>query len=204
MPTEPAQILTRCLSAGYATGKQFPRQRMLDYASASPSPVCQKFMTAIRRVPAHDLKRISFEAMCVLARVSPLEMLGAILVSARSLKATESALKTILAHPEVVQETINAACSGDPIFVGGKELRDRNGDIVRYRGDVAAQRLVHDAIGFLPRKGGVEINFGFGRPEEEREEGSDADQAWDETFPDMGSQISEWSEKKHLMLERGK
>ena len=202
MPTEPAEILTRCLGD---KSQRFPRQKVFAYAASSPAPVCRKFMDAIGTIGKVDLAMLSFEAMCVKAQVSPLEMLGAILMSAKSLKATESALKAILAHPDVVQATVDAASSGDPVMVGGIPLRDENGKIIRYRGDVAAQRIVHEAVGFLPtKKGGMEINIGLGLPEEEREEETDADEAWDEVFPALGEQVQEWSENKHKLLEAGK
>ena len=43
----------------------------------------------------------------------------------------------------------------------------RREKVLRYdHGDVAAQRIMHEAMGFLPtKKGGeVNINFGLGRP----------------------------------------
>jgi hypothetical protein len=169
-------------------------------------PVCRKFLDAIGTIGKVDLAMLSFEAMCVKAAVSPLEMLGAILMSAKSLKATESALKAILAHPDVVQATVDAASLGPPVLISGKPVFDENGKVLRHNfGDVAAQKMMHEAVGFLPtKKGGMEINIGFGRPAEEREEESDADDAWDETFPPLGSAIQDWSEDKHKLLEGGK
>lgn len=183
-PTEPAEILTRCLGRG--NFERFPRERVFSYAAASPAPVCQKFMAAVRVLRKSELKVLPFEAMCVRARVSSLELLGGILTAARSLKATESALKAILAHPDVVQTTVETATMPGPAGYSDR-------------------RMLHEAVGFLPtKKGGVEINFGFGRPPEERDEETDADEAWDETFPEMGNQISEWSSDKHRLLEGGK
>ncbi len=51
---------------------------------------------------------------------------------------------------------------------------------------------------------GVEINFGFGRPPEDRDEDSDADEMWDEAFPPLGDEIKLFSADKHKMLEGGK
>ena len=200
-PKEPAEILTRCMGDGV----RLPRQRILAYAAVSTQPCAMAFTAAMRKIGADDLSRLSFEAMCVRARVSPTEMLGAVLMAAKSMKATESALRAILAHPDVVQATVDAASSGDPVMVHGHPLMDEKGKVVRYRGDVAAQRVMHEAVGFLPtKKGGVEINFGFGRPPEERDADSDADADWDEAFPDMGEQIQEFSLNKHKMLEAPK
>lgn len=180
MPTEPAEILTRCLGG---KRKDFPRKQVFAYCAASTMPVCRKFLDAIGTVGKVDLAMLSFEAMCVKAAVSPLEMLGAILMSAKSLKATESALKAILSHPDVIDTTVETAK-----IPGPAGYSDR--------------RMLHEAVGFLPtKKGGMEINIGFGRTAEEREEESDADDAWDETFPPLGKQIQDWSENKNKLLE---
>lgn len=203
MPREPAEILTRLL--GSKNG--LPRDKILSFAAVSPQPCAIAFMKSIRAIPKLDLKQLSFEAMCVHAKVSSVEMLGAILMAAKSMKATESALKAILAHPDVVQATIDAASIGPPVLVNGKPVKDENGKYLRLgHGDVAAQRIMHEATGFLPSKkgGGIEINFGFGRPPEEREEDDDADETWDDAFPPLGDQIKEWSADKHKLLEGGK
>ena len=121
MPREPAEILTRCLG----DGKRLPRQRILSFAAVSNDAVAVAFMGAIRKIPALDLKQLSFEAMCVRARVSPVALMGAVVVAAKSMKATESALKAILAHPEVVQATVDAATEGTPVLVGGKPVLTR-------------------------------------------------------------------------------
>ena len=183
MPTEPAEILTRCLGN---KSDRFPRQKVFAYAASSPQPICRKFLDAVQSINKSDLERLSFEAMCVKASVSPLEMLGAILMSAKSLKATESALKAILAHPDVIDTTVETAK-----IPGPAGYSDR--------------RMLHEAVGFLPtKKGGMEINIGFGRPAEEKDEDTDADEAWDDAFPDLGSQVQEWSGEKHKLLEGGK
>jgi hypothetical protein len=201
IPTEPAEILIRCFGNGNL--KEFPRKKVFAYIAASPQPVCQKFITTIQSITKLDSDKLSFEAMCVYAKVNPLELLGAILMSAKSMKATESALKAILAHPDVVQETIDSAKSGDPVMANGAPLLDKDGNLIRYRGDIAAQRIIHEATGFLPSKkgGGIEINFGFGRPAEERDEDSDADDDWDKAFPPLGDAVQGWSQSKHLLLE---
>ena len=141
-------------------------------------------MNSIRKVKEQDRNKLSFEAMCVFARVNPVEMLGAILMAAKSMKATESALKAILAHPDVVDATVKTA-----------KVKGLTGQ--------ADRKLLHEAVGFLPSKkgGGIAINFGFGRPAEERDPDSDADQNWDDAFPPLGEAIQEWSSEKHKLLE---
>jgi len=199
MPHEPSEILTRC----FGSGKSLPRKEIIGFAAVSNQPCALAFMNSIRQVKASDLKKLSFEAMCVHARVNPMETLGAIMSSAIQMKGVESRLKAALAHPEVVEATVEAAKAGEPIMVGGVPLRDDDGKLVRYRGDVAAQRIMHEAVGFLPTKkgGGIEINLGFGRPAEERDSDSDADDDWDDAFPALGEQIQEFSADKHKLLE---
>jgi hypothetical protein len=183
VPKEPAQILTRCLGSNHG----IPREKILSFAAVSNQPCAVAFINAVRKIPAMDLKQLSFEAMCVRARVNAVEMLGAILMSAKSMKASESALKAILAHPDVVQATVDTAK-----LIGPAGTADR--------------RTIHEAVGFLPSKkgGGIEINFGFGRPPEERDPDDDADEAWDDAFPPLGDAIKTWSGDKHKLLEGGK
>ena len=201
VPKEPTEILTRCLGG---KSNRLPREKILSFAAVSPQPCAVAFMRAVRAIPKGDLERLSFEAMCVHAHVNPVELLGAILMAAKSMKATESALKAILAHPDVVQATVDSATEGVPVMVGGKPVIDEKGKVLRYsHGDVAAQRIMHEAVGFLPTKkgGGVEINFGFGRPPEERSEDTDADADWDDAFPSFGEEVKTWSADKHKLLE---
>ena len=195
-PKEPSEILTRCLG----TSSKLPRERILSYTSVSRHPCAIQFTNAIRRISPFDLKFLSFEAMCVYARVSPVDVMGAVMVSAAAMMKAEGKFKAVLAHPTVVQSTIKAATDEIPIVV----TRDGEREIVGYsNGDIAAQRLLHEAVGFLPTKkgGGIEINFGFGRPAEERDEDSDADADWDDAFPPLGDEIKAWSEQKHRLLE---
>ena len=136
-------------------------------------------MGAIRNIPELDLKQLSFEAMCVRARVSPVALMGAVVVAAKSMKATESRSKAILAHPDVVQATVDAATEGAPVLVNGKPVIDEKGKVLRYdHGDVAAQRIMHEAMGFLPtKKGGAWKSTSVSaRPPEDRDEDSDADE----------------------------
>lgn len=198
MPREPTEILTRCL--GGKTNR-LPREKILSFAEVSPQPCAIAFIKAIRTIPKLDLKQLPFEAMCVYAQVNPVELLGAILMAAKCMKRTEGALKAIMSHPDVVDSTIKAATDEVPIVVdvGGKRI------VVGYsNGDIKAQGMLHEAIGFLQSKkggGDVNINFGFGRPPEERDEGNDADKDWDEAFPPLGSEIKTWSAEKHKLLE---
>lgn len=177
-------ILVRCLGG---TEQRPPREQVIRFLSASNDPSAVAYINSCREIKAEDLRRLSIEAICVHAQVSPLQVLGAVLTSAKSMKSMESALKSILSHPDVVQTTIDSAN-----LLGPAGTADR--------------KLMHEAIGFLPTKkgGDFNINFGFGRPKEERDEDTDADADWDEAFPSLGEQIQEMSSNKHKLLESGK
>lgn len=176
-------ILIRCFSGKRQT---IPRAQIVNYLSASGTPVARQFLAAWRSISKADLDRLSIEAVCVKAAVSPLALLGAVLMAAKLLKAQESALKAILAHPDVVDATVDTAK-----FLGPAGHADR--------------KLLHEAIGFLPTKeGGMEINIGFGRPAEEKDKETDADDSWDDAFPPLGDGVKTWSAQKHALLEAGK
>lgn len=184
VPREPCEILTRCF--GKPKHGVWPRTQILTFAAVSTHPCAVAFTKSLREISQQDLKCLSFEALCVRSRVSPVELLGAILMSAKSMKSQESALKAILAHPAVVDATVKTA-----------KIKGMVGQ--------ADRKLLHEAVGFLPtKKGGMEINIGFGRPAEERDEDSDADEDWDDAFPALGEQVSQWSGQKHKLLEGGK
>lgn len=184
VPREPCEILTRCF--GKPKHGIWPRTQVLTFAAVSTHPCAVAFTKSLREISQQDLKCLSFEALCVRSRVSPVELLGAILMSAKSMKSQESALKAILAHPAVVDATVKTA-----------KIKGMVGQ--------ADRKLLHEAVGFLPtKKGGMEINIGFGRPAEERDEDSDADEDWEDAFPALGEQVQEWSSSKHRLLEGGK
>lgn len=163
-----------------------PREQIINYLAVSDSLEAKSFLEAWRSIPKRDLQSLSIEAVCVRASISPLALFGAIVMAARSMKAQVSALKAILAHPDVVDATVGTAK-----LLGPAGTADR--------------KLLHEAIGFLPtKKGGMEINIGFGRPAEEKDEETDADETWDDAFPPLGDAVKEWSADKHKLLEAGK
>lgn len=176
--------ITDSLASCFGTKpEQLPRQKIINYLSASSWPVAHRFLESWRSIKECDLKSLPIEAVCVIASVSPLELFGAIFEAAKSMKSQESALKAILAHPDVIDATVESAKLPGPL-------------------GHADRKLLHQAVGFLPttKGGGVEINF-FGRPKDQDEESTDADNAWDETFPDMGTEIAQWSEKRHALTD---
>lgn len=198
------EIIVRCM--GDKSGR-FPREQVLNYLAASDSPAAVRFLKSYRELKT-DAGRLSLEAICVHAHVSPLEVLGAVLMAAKSLKATESALKAILAHPDVVDATVRQAVDGTPLLKSDGRtpyLDEKGRPVLIGHGDVAAKKLLHEAIGFLPTRkgGGVEINF-FGKPHESPDDEPDDDEkAFDACFVDnaISGKLDRWSEDRRALTD---
>lgn len=182
-----------------------PRSQIINYLDASGLPVGRAFTACWRSMRAADVEKLPIEAICVAARVSPLEVFAAIVMGVSNLKKQESALKAVLAHPEVVDATIRAAISGPPVLVDGKPVKDKNGEYLRLdNGSHLDRKILHEAIGFLPtRKGSeVEINF-FGRKADKEDDEPDNDeQAWDDAFPSISGSLEKWSEDRRNLSDR--
>jgi hypothetical protein len=175
-------ILSRC----FGNGRQLPRQAILNYLSASGNDSSRRFLDTWREIPKKDLEQIPIEAVCLKAGVSPLEILGAIILAAKNLKAQESALMAILAHPEVLEATIQSA----------KDVKF----------GMADRKTLHEAIGFLPTKQGsnIAINLlGPGSPSrsDEDDDREDDDRAFEMAFPTISGKLEEWSENRRLITD---
>jgi hypothetical protein len=122
--------------------------------------------------------------VCLAAKVSPLEILGAILMAAKNLKAQESALKAILAHPDVIDATVMTASLPGPA-------------------GFADRKMLHEAVGFLPTKQGspISINFGMGGKKDEGGDRDDDDVAFEEAFPTISGELEGWSDARRLLTE---
>lgn len=183
---EAAPRITDILASAFSTGKRIPRVQTVNFLAASPAPEARAFLEVYRELPIRDRESLPLEAICIKASVNPLAILGAVLMAAKNLKAQESALKAIMAHPDVIQSTIDAA-----------KLIGPNG--------TADRKILHEAVGFLPTKQGsnIAINLGMGAPQESDGEDDD-DKAFDEAFGtpgEIGPQIEKWSENRRLLLE---
>jgi hypothetical protein len=112
---------------------------------ASKSEHAEKWLKYWDGLPKGDRKYLSLEAVCVGADVSPESMLGAIVVSLRERTLQKSALKAVLAHPEVMDATIQSAQ-----LLGPAGAPDR--------------KVLHSmpAIGFLPGPQGSQFQVNLG------------------------------------------
>lgn len=161
-----------------------PREQIINYLAVSDAPEARAFLKSWRGIAKSDTERLSIEAVCVHALVSPLAVFGAIVMAARNLKGQESALKAILAHPDVIDSTVLSAK-----LIGPAGHADR--------------KILHEAVGFLPtRKGSeVEINF-FGKKADKNDDSSDDDEeAWDDAFPSISGNLEKWSENRRAITD---
>ena len=112
---------------------------------ASKSEHAEKWLKYWDGLPKMDRKYLSLEAVCVGADVSPESMLGAIVVSLRERTLQKSALKAVLAHPEIMDATIVSASLPGPA-------------------GHADRKMLHSmpAIGFLPGPQGSQFQVNLG------------------------------------------
>lgn len=159
----------------------------------SEDPSAISFFKVFDDLNGVDQKSIPIEAVCLSAKISPATLLGATLMIARQVKGQESALRAILAHPEVVRATIKSA-----------KLIGKEGD--------NSKKMLHEAVGFLPTKGGQNINVNLlgGNPQygpkqlEGDDEEDDDDASFAEAFPSVNESLEEWSDNRRALLTDGK
>jgi hypothetical protein len=175
-------ILTSALGSG---STNFPRKQFLNYLTVSSDPAALDFLKCYRELKS-DADRVPIEAICIYAKVNPVQLLGSIMLSAKEMKGKESALKAIVAHPDIVQSTINSA-----------KLLGPNG--------ASDRKVLHEAIGFLPTKNGAQFSINLfgggvssGKIEDDDDEASDA--ALDRAFPMITGSIEKWgNDRKNLL-----
>lgn len=182
---EAAPRITDILSSAFSTGKRVPRVQTINFLAASPAAEARAFLEVYRELPVRDRESLPIEAICIKAEVNPLAILGAVLMAAKNLKAQESALKAIMAHPDVVDATVNAA-----MLVGPNGTADR--------------KILHEAVGFLPTKQGSNIAFNLNvGPGGKKDEDDDSDEvdSFNEAFPTIAGELEGWSENRRLLTE---
>jgi len=178
-------ILTSALGSG---STNFPRKQFLNYLTASSDPAALEFLRCYRELKS-DADRVPIEAICIYAKVNPVQLLGSIMLSAKEMKGKESALKAIIAHPDIVQSTINSA-----------KLLGPNG--------ASDRKVLHEAIGFLPTKNGAQFSInlfgGVSSGKTEDDDGEASDAALDDAFPMITGSIEQWGNDRKNLLGDGK
>jgi hypothetical protein len=155
----------------------------------SSDPAAIAFVETYDAIPADDRESVPLEAICLKANVSAPAILGATLMAARQVQAQESALRAIIAHPDVVKTTIKTSK-----LVGGDKDR----------------KMLHEAVGFLPTKTGSSINVNLlggnpqYAPQRSEDPDDDDDTAFIEAFPSINHKLEGWSENRRKLLSGGK
>jgi hypothetical protein len=162
-----------------------PRQRVIDSLRFSTDPAAVEFLDIYDDMPKGDRQNVPFEAICIKGQISPSAVLGAVMMAARLVGAQESAITAVIEHPEVLRKTIQYA----------KELP----------GAFADRRIIHEAVGFLPRPGGgsnVNVNLNSGNPQLAEED--DDEKTFETAFPSVNQELEKWGEKRRKLLEGGR
>jgi hypothetical protein len=164
--------------------KRIPRKSFANFLTCSTDPSAMAFMDCYRQLGVRDREQLPIEAICIKAGVNPLQILGAVIVAARSLKAQESALKAILAHPDVIDSTILTANLPGPA-------------------GTADRKMLHEAVGFLPTKQGSQIAINLGLPSGKKDDdGDDGDEkSFEDAFPTISGNLETWSENRRMLTE---
>lgn len=168
-------------------------QAIIDTLRYSIEPAGVAFLTCYDKLPRGDRESLPIEAIAMKASVGTLELLGTIMLAAKSKNGQESALLAITKHPEVLRKTIEYA---------------------ELPGGIQDRRLLHEAVNFVPGKKGFNMNFHFGsqpsaapnpKPEPEEEEDDDPPEegspVFNNLFPMVTGKLDEWGEMRNRLLE---
>jgi hypothetical protein len=157
-------------------------------------PVATVFLACYDRLPKGDREVLPIEVIGVRAGVGMLELLGAIMLAAKSKIGQESALLAITSHPAVLKKTIEYA---------------------ELPGGIQDRRLLHEAVNFVPGKKGFNMNFHFGAQpakeastapavESEEDEDEDENPDFNNLFPMVTDRLEEWGDMRNRLLEAPK
>lgn len=146
----------------------------------SQEPSIAAFLKVYDKTPAFDREQLPFEAIALKARSNFTELLGAIILSFRSVQAQKSAVLAMEAHPRVVEATSKFAQQE-------RGFQDR--------------RMLHEAVGFVPTPKGASINFNFGQDEKPAPDQVSTPN-YDELFPSISHKQEDWQKDRTKLLEQ--
>jgi hypothetical protein len=156
---------------------------------ASVGDMPEKWLKFWDTLPKGDRKYLTLEAVCVGAEVDTEPMLGIILASLRNRHLQRSALKAVLAHPDVMQATIETA-----MLPGMAGFADR--------------KMLHTmpAIGFLPGPQGSQFQVNLGvlnAPQQQKALGDGGDEELDvnEVFPPITGVLESWNDNRRSLFK---
>ena len=160
------------------------RDRIMETLTFSSDPAARCLLELWERHSIESQLKIPFEAFCLAAKVDIHRMVGILVTSTREITKMKSAMKTMLAHPDIVDSTVRKAKRLD----GTKE-----------------KEMIHKAVGWLPSPKGSSINLNFGQqapPEEPEEEVDHTD--IDQIFGFDSLEIENWGNQRAKRLESRK
>lgn len=161
---------------------------------ASKSEHAEKWLAYWDKLPKGDRKYLSLEAVCVGAEVETEAMLGVILASLRDRTLQKSALRAVLAHPEIMDATIFSAALPGPA-------------------GHADRKMLHSmpAIGFLPGPQGSQFQVNLGvlnaSPQHEQKalgsgnDDDDDDLDVSDVFPPITRVLEGWNNDRRALLK---
>jgi len=192
------------IAACFGKDQRFPREKVVNLLAGSTVPAARAFIDTWKKIPKRDWDSLPFEAVCLKAQVSPLEIFGLIVVTARDISRQQAALKAILAHPDVVEATINMATKGTPVLVNGEPVMDAEGNpLMMGYGDLAAQRVLHSAVGFITTKSEpntvINLQNNVASTAQTTTEVQKEEQAWMNSFPQISASLENWSERRRQL-----
>lgn len=156
------------------------------YLRASKDSHATAFLKFWDKIPKDGRRRISLEAVCVGAGVSTTDLLGCLVMALRDRKLQQSTLKAVLAHPDVMDATIDSAKGN-----GKNSAIDR--------------KTMHSMpiIGFLPGPKGnqLQVNLGVmnGQPHQLR--GDDEEVVFGDVFPPITDVLEGWNNDRRDLLK---
>ncbi len=163
-------------------------EAVIGYLRFSEDPRVQSLLDVYDEMNKGDRNDVPIEALCLRARVETPLVLGLVIMCARNLSAQESALQTIIEHPEVVKSTIDFA----------KNLPGASKD----------REMIHQAVGYLPTSKGQTISFNLlnGNPQKEQaeDETDDDNESFTLAFPSVNESLEKWSGQRNKLLDKGK
>jgi hypothetical protein len=159
------------------------RLRAIETLKFSPHPDAKKLLEFCQRIKFANREKVPFEAMCLAAGVDVVTIWGALILAARDVSRAESALITMMEHPEVVQATVD--------FAKKSEFASKD------------REMVHKAVGWLPTPKGSNINVNVFDPHKEAEEdgGEDGAPDLDDIFGSNPMEIEGWGNDRRKLLE---
>lgn len=158
--------------------------KAIDALRFSTDPIAVAFLEAYDGLPICDRETyLTLEAICLKAQVSPPALLGATLMASKQLMAQESALKAMVAHPDVVDSTIQFA---------------------KLPGGYKDRKMLHESVGFLPTNKGNSLNVQLVNGVTQyntNSEDSDDEESFGQAFPSINAELEGWSENRRLLLD---